>query len=58
VAGTTPERAEPITDWFRRNVSPEDLPSLHRTLPAPMDAECLPDFADELDLVIASLRTR
>ena len=58
MAGTTPERAETITGWFRRNVSPEDLPSLHRTLPALMDAECLPDFANELDLLIASLRTR
>jgi hypothetical protein len=34
------------------------LPSLHRTLPALMDAECLPDFAEELDLLIAGLRTR
>jgi hypothetical protein len=58
VAGTTPERAETITGWFRRNVSPEDLPSLHWTLPALMDAECLPDLADELDLLIAGLRTR
>jgi AcrR family transcriptional regulator len=55
LAGNIPERAEPITDWFRRNVDPGALPSLHRTLPALMDVDCLPDFADELDLLIAGL---
>jgi TetR/AcrR family tetracycline transcriptional repressor len=57
LAGNIPDRAEPINDWFRRNVDPGSLPSLHRTLPALMDAHCTPDFADELDLVIVGLRS-
>jgi AcrR family transcriptional regulator len=55
LAGNIPDRAEPINDWFRRNVDPGVLPSLHRTLPALMDVDCLPDFADELTALIVGL---
>jgi AcrR family transcriptional regulator len=56
-AAGSPERAEPIVDWFRRNVDPATLPSLHRTLPALIDADCVPDFAQSLELLITALAT-
>jgi AcrR family transcriptional regulator len=48
-------RDEPVGDWFRRNVTPDELPSLHRALPALFDIECAPDFGQELAYFINSL---
>lgn len=50
------ERAEPVVAWFRRSVTADGLPSLHRALPSLLDGDCLQDFEFQLDLVIGGLR--
>jgi AcrR family transcriptional regulator len=50
------ERAEPIAHWFARMATPAALPHLHRALPALTAADCVADFAHELDLLIQGLR--
>jgi TetR/AcrR family tetracycline transcriptional repressor len=50
----TPE-GEPIADWFTRTVAADRLPSLHRTLPALLDTDCIPAFTDELDHFLAAI---
>jgi AcrR family transcriptional regulator len=56
LAANVPDRPESVDDWFRRNVDSGAFPSLYRTLPALMDVDCLPDFADELTSLIGGLR--
>jgi TetR/AcrR family transcriptional regulator, tetracycline repressor protein len=50
--------AEPVADWFRRNVTEAELPHLHRSLPAMAGAGCEQDFGYELELLIAGLQAR
>ncbi|SFW61188.1 TetR/AcrR family transcriptional regulator C-terminal domain-containing protein [Amycolatopsis australiensis] len=49
------ERAEPVVAYFRRMVTAEDLPSLHRVLPALETGDCVQDFGYQLDLLIGGL---
>jgi TetR/AcrR family tetracycline transcriptional repressor len=53
--GTKAERAEPVGAWFRRMVTPAELPSLHRVLPALESGDCVQDFEYQLDLLIGGL---
>jgi TetR/AcrR family transcriptional regulator, tetracycline repressor protein len=55
VHGVT-ERDEPIAAWFVRTVTAGELPSLHRTLPALLDENCLPDFESDVDFLVEGLR--
>ncbi|CAO5227469.1 TetR family transcriptional regulator [Frankia sp. AgKG'84/4] len=54
--GSASERSEPIDDWFRRNITADALPNLHRTLPALFDVGCRVKFTHELELLIDGLR--
>jgi TetR/AcrR family tetracycline transcriptional repressor len=54
--GTPVARAEPVVAYFRRMVTAEELPSLHRVLPALEAGDCVQDFEYQLDLLIAGLR--
>nr|WP_255481942.1 TetR/AcrR family transcriptional regulator C-terminal domain-containing protein [Amycolatopsis sp. SID8362] len=54
-AGVKAERAEPVGAWFRRMVTAEELPSLHRALPALEAGDCVQDFEYQLDLLIGGL---
>lgn len=49
------EQDEPIDAWFRRHVTATELPSLHRALPALIDADCHPDFGDEIGIFLAGV---
>ncbi|MEU0794206.1 TetR/AcrR family transcriptional regulator C-terminal domain-containing protein [Amycolatopsis sp. NPDC005961] len=49
-------RAEPVGAWFRRMVTAEELPSLHRLLPALEAGDCVQDFEYQLELLITGLR--
>ncbi|MGW4483296.1 TetR/AcrR family transcriptional regulator C-terminal domain-containing protein [Amycolatopsis sp. NPDC004368] len=53
VSGARPE--EP--DWFSRMVTPQELPNLHRVLPALAALDCVQDFHAQLDLLLGGLRT-
>lgn len=53
--GTPAVRAEPVAAWFRRMVTAEELPSLHRVLPALEAGDCVQDFEYQLDLLIGGL---
>ncbi|WP_086840947.1 TetR/AcrR family transcriptional regulator C-terminal domain-containing protein [Amycolatopsis kentuckyensis] len=55
-AGPKAERAEPVGAWFRRMVTAEELPSLHRVLPALEAGDCVQDFEYQLGLLIGGLR--
>jgi AcrR family transcriptional regulator len=53
--GTSTPEGEPIADWFTRTVTADRLPSLHRTLPALLDTDCIPAFSEELDHFLAAI---
>jgi AcrR family transcriptional regulator len=53
--GSKAERAEPVGAWFRRTVTAEQLPSLHRVLPALEAGDCVQDFEYQLELLIGGL---
>jgi TetR/AcrR family transcriptional regulator, tetracycline repressor protein len=55
-AVTDAARTEPIADWFRRTVTADGLPHLHRVLPALMAADCVAGFDHELGLLIQGIR--
>ncbi|MFJ1766716.1 TetR/AcrR family transcriptional regulator C-terminal domain-containing protein [Amycolatopsis sp. NPDC088138] len=48
-------RVEPVVAYFRRMVTPEELPSLHRVLPALESGDCVQDFEHQLNLLITGL---
>jgi TetR/AcrR family tetracycline transcriptional repressor len=54
-ASANAERAEPVGAYFRRMVTPSELPSLHRVLPALESGDCVQDFEYQLDLLIGGL---
>ncbi|WP_410631039.1 TetR/AcrR family transcriptional regulator C-terminal domain-containing protein [Amycolatopsis sp. cmx-4-83] len=54
--GTGAVRAEPVVAWFRRMVTAEELPSLHRVLPALEAGDCVQDFEYQLEVFTAGLR--
>jgi TetR/AcrR family transcriptional regulator, tetracycline repressor protein len=54
--GSSPARAESMNAWFARTVAENALPNLSRALPAMLDTDCAPEFAEELDRVIRTLR--
>ncbi|MQY22228.1 TetR/AcrR family transcriptional regulator [Nocardia macrotermitis] len=56
IADATGAPDEPITDWFCRTVTAEQLPNLHRTLPALIDVDCRPDFDHTIDMFLAGLQ--
>jgi TetR/AcrR family transcriptional regulator, tetracycline repressor protein len=56
ITGLDGRREVPIGVWFATMVTEEQLPSLHRVLPALARADCVQDFAFALDLLIAGLR--
>ena len=53
--GSPTVRDEPVVAWFRRMVTAEELPSLHRVLPALESGDCVQDFGYQLDLLIGGL---
>lgn len=50
------EPVDPIVDWFRRSVSAQEHPHLHRVLPALIDENCKPDFAQAVEMYVAGVR--
>jgi TetR/AcrR family tetracycline transcriptional repressor len=54
--GGSPPGVEPMNAWFARTVAEHALPNLSRALPAMLDTDCAPEFAEELDRFIRTLR--
>ncbi|MGI6874421.1 TetR/AcrR family transcriptional regulator [Amycolatopsis sp. 3B14] len=54
--GLAAERAEPAVEWFRRTVTPQRHPNLHRVMPALAEIDCVQDFRYQLDLFVRGLR--
>ncbi|GAA5067859.1 TetR/AcrR family transcriptional regulator [Nocardia callitridis] len=50
------EPEEPVTEWFSRTVTPDQLPSLHRALPALLDIECHPGFDNAVEIFLAGIQ--
>jgi TetR/AcrR family transcriptional regulator, tetracycline repressor protein len=46
------ERGEPIDAYFQRQATADTLPNLHRTLPALLDLDCIPNFTQDLELFL------
>lgn len=50
------QRTEPIGDWFRRHVTADQLPHLHRALDDLFDLDCAPEFGDQLEFFLSGIR--
>jgi TetR/AcrR family tetracycline transcriptional repressor len=54
-SGLAAEPAAPPIEWFQRNVSQQDMPSLFRVLPALAEVDCIQDFEFQLELFLNGL---
>ena len=56
LTGSGSSSAEPIDEWFKRSVTAAQLPSLARALPALLELDCGPTFAEELEFYLDGMR--